>query len=65
MIYYPDNDLFFRFPSGFESDDEGSSIEKHNELIEYLKEELGNHTVPDWLGSNVTPNQIWELASIY
>ena len=53
-----------RFPSGFENEDNGGqSMEKHAALIGYLQEELGNYTIPDWMGSNVTPNDIWNLAS--
>ena len=55
--------LTLRFPSGFQNDNsESQSMEKHAALIGYLQEELGNYTIPDWLGSNVTPNQIWNLV---
>jgi len=52
---------FHRFPSGFDNDEDGTAMEKHAALIGYLQEELGNHTVPDWVGSNITPNDIWNL----
>lgn len=38
-------------------------MDTHRELVNYLEEELGDYLVPDWLGPNLTPNDIWNLDS--
>ena len=35
--------------------------ERHEELVEYILEELGEFMAPDWLGRAVTMNDLWHL----
>ena len=35
------------------------NITRHAELISYLMEELGEFMAPDWMGSDVTLNELW------
>ena len=35
--------------------------DKHSELVRYLDEELGEFMAPDWLGRDVTPNDLWQM----
>jgi hypothetical protein len=46
-----------RFPIGFTK----RAREKHQELMEYIVEELGEFMAPDWLGRGVTLNDLWHL----
>jgi len=49
---------FHRFPFGFK----GEKTEgRHDELYEYIKDELGEFMTPDWLGKAATMNDLWHL----
>jgi len=51
---------FHRFPFGFDGDDQAA---RHEELVRYLQEELGEFMAPDWMGRNrqTTLNDLWDL----
>jgi len=51
---------FHRFPFGFDGDDQAA---RHEDLVRYLQEELGEFMAPDWLGRNrqTTLNDLWAL----
>ena len=49
---------FHRFPFGFTGENtEG----RHEELVSYIIEELGEFMAPDWLGKAATMNDLWHL----
>ncbi|CAB4067799.1 unnamed protein product [Lepeophtheirus salmonis] len=47
---------FHRFPTGFE---EGGM--QHSELVRFLTRELGEFMAPDWIGRNVSMNDLWRI----
>ena len=47
---------FHRFPVGF---DGNNRRERHVQLVDYLRNELGQYLVPNSLWPNGTPNDIW------
>jgi len=51
----------FRFPFGFDGDDQAA---RHEDLVRYLQEELGEFMAPDWMGRNrqaASPEQTIKL----
>ena len=50
---------FHRFPFGFV--DKKANGDRHKELVDYVKSELGEFMAPDWLGSRASMKDFWEL----
>jgi len=53
---------FHRFPEGMDRE-HPNYRERHQQLVEYIQEELGEFMAPDWLGRNrqTTLNDLWAL----
>ena len=49
---------FHRFPFGFKGE---NTAGRHDELVNYINQELGEFMAPDWLGKAATMNDLWHL----
>ena len=49
---------FQRFPFGFKGE---NTAGRHDELVNYINQELGEFMAPDWLGKAATMNDLWHL----